>query len=180
MTNAVNGHVWCSAGDCWLYSVGSWPDFSRSDTLILLNTDWWPASCSSGQGFWLLIMRSRVLFPVLYENFSLQGKIPVVTMVWVVSRFRLKAPPGSSSSCISPRTSSGQRSRASWASQPQKSSTLSPQPGGRTTKVHKNMWCVEEKVVGFQDGVCISRTFSGKQNYLEECSSIGQRMTSLG
>ena len=58
----------------------------------------------------------------------------MVTMVWVVSRFRLKAPPGTSSSCISPLTSTGQRSRASWASQPQKSATLSPQPGGKTTK----------------------------------------------
>ena len=52
-------------------------------------------------------------------------------MVWVVSRFGLKAPPGISSSCISPLTSSGQRSRALWASQPQKSATLSRQPGGK-------------------------------------------------
>jgi len=28
----------------------------------------------------------------------------------------------------------GERSRASWASQPQKSAMLSPQPGGKTTK----------------------------------------------
>jgi len=42
----------------------------------------------------------------------------MVTMVWVVSRFRLKAPPGISSSCVSPLTSLGQRSCASWASQP--------------------------------------------------------------
>ena len=35
-----------------------------------------------------------------------------MSLVWVVSRFRLKAPPGISSSCISPLTSSGQRSRA--------------------------------------------------------------------
>ena len=55
-------------------------------------------------------------------------------MVWVVSRFRFKAPPGISSSCISPLTSSGQRSRASWASQRQKSATLSPQPGGKPRK----------------------------------------------
>jgi hypothetical protein len=61
-------------------------------------------------------------------------------MMWVVSRFRLKAPPGISSSCISPLTSSGQRNRTSWASQPQKSATLSPQPGGKPRKVHKNMW----------------------------------------
>ena len=55
-------------------------------------------------------------------------------MVWVVSRFRLTAPPGISSSCISPLTSSGRRSRASWASQPKKSATLSPQPGGKPRK----------------------------------------------
>ena len=64
----------------------------------------------------------------------MQGKIPAVTMVWVVSIFRLKALPGISSSCISPLTSSGQRSRASWASQTQKSATLSPQPGGKPRK----------------------------------------------
>ena len=58
----------------------------------------------------------------------------MVTMVWVVSRFRLKAPPGISSSYISPLTSLGQRSRASWASLPQKLATLSPQPGGKPRK----------------------------------------------
>ena len=57
----------------------------------------------------------------------------MVTMVWAVSRFRLKAHPGISSSCISPLTHE-QRSRASWASQPQKSATLSPQPGGKPRK----------------------------------------------
>jgi len=35
---------------------------------------------------------------------------------------------------ISPLTSSGQRNCASWASQPQKSVTLQPCPGGRITK----------------------------------------------
>ena len=55
-------------------------------------------------------------------------------VVWVISRFRLKAPPGISSSCISPLTSSGQRSRASWASQPQKSAALSPQPARKPRK----------------------------------------------
>ena len=55
-------------------------------------------------------------------------------MVWVVSRGRLEVPPGISSYYISPLTSSGQRSRASWASQPQKSATLSPQPGGKPRK----------------------------------------------
>ena len=34
----------------------------------------WPASWSSGQGLWLLIMRSRVRFPVLPWEFFLAGK----------------------------------------------------------------------------------------------------------
>ena len=58
------------------------------------------------------------------------GRIPVVTMVWVVSRSRLKAPPGTSSPYTSPLTPPGQRNCASWASQPQKSVTIPPQPGG--------------------------------------------------
>ena len=81
-----------------------------------------------------------------HGNFSLQGKIPVVTMVWVVSRFRFKAPPGISPSCISPLTSSGQRSRASWASQPQKSATLSPQPGGKPRKFIRTCGGIGEKI----------------------------------
>ena len=43
-----------------------------------------------------------------------------MTMVWVVSRSRVKAHPGTSSPYISPLTPSGQRNCASWASQPQK------------------------------------------------------------
>ena len=54
----------------------------------------------------------------------------MVTMFWVVSRSRLKAHPGTSSPYISPLTPSGQSNCASWASQPQKSVTLPPQPGG--------------------------------------------------
>ena len=54
----------------------------------------------------------------------------MVTMVWVVSRSRLKAPPGTSSPYISPLTPSGQRNCTSWASQHQKSVTLPPQSGG--------------------------------------------------
>ena len=42
-----------------------------------------PASWSSGQSLWLLIMRSRVRFPALPWEFSLKGKIPTVIMVWV-------------------------------------------------------------------------------------------------
>ena len=106
----------------------------------------WSASWSSGQGLWLLIMRSRVRFPVLPCEFSpCRERFPVVTMVWVVSRFRLKAPPGISSSCISPLTSSGQRSRASWASQPQKSATLSPQPREKSRKFIRTCGGIGEK-----------------------------------
>ena len=79
-------------------------------------------------------MRSRIRFPVLAWEFSLKGRIPAVTMVWVgYYNLGLRAllalhPP------ISPLTSSGQRNRASWASHIQKSVTLLPCPGGRTTK----------------------------------------------
>ena len=62
--------------------------------------------------------------------------------------FRFKGPPGTPSSYInlglrallalhapiSPLASSGQRNCASWSSQTQKSVTLLPCPGGRTTK----------------------------------------------
>ena len=104
-----------------------------------------PASWSSVQGLRLLIMRSRVRFPVLPWGFFLAGKIPVATMVWVVSRFSLKAPPYISSSCISPLTSSGQRRRASLASQPQKSATLSSQPGGKLRKFTRTCGGIGEK-----------------------------------
>ena len=54
--------------------------------------------------------------------------------------FRFKAPPGTTSSSITTHTTSGQRNCALWASQPQKSVTLLPCPGGRTTKSTKDMW----------------------------------------
>ena len=77
-------------------------------------------------------MRSRVRFPVLPWEFFLAGKDSRGDHG--LGRFRFKAPPGISSSCISPLTSSGQRSRVSLAFQPQKSATLSPQPGGKPRK----------------------------------------------
>jgi len=40
-----------------------------------------PASWSSGQS--LCLMRSRVRFPALPWEFSLKGRIPAMTMVWV-------------------------------------------------------------------------------------------------
>ena len=50
--------------------------------IALLSFSFRPASWSSGQSL-LLIMRSRVRFPVLPWEFSLKGKIPAVTMDWV-------------------------------------------------------------------------------------------------
>ena len=51
-----------------------------------------------------------------------------------------KAPPSTTSSSIITHTPSGQRNCASWVSEPQKSVTLLPFPGGRTTKSTKDMW----------------------------------------
>ena len=72
--------------------------------------------------------RTRVRFPALPWEFSLRGKIPAVT------------PPGTTSSSITTHKPSGQRNCASWVSQPQKSVTPLPYPGGRTTKSRKDMW----------------------------------------
>ena len=57
-----------------------------------------------------------------------------------LEEFWFKAPPRTTSSSITTHTPSGQRDCASWASQPQKSVTLLPCPGGRTTKSTKDMW----------------------------------------
>ena len=54
--------------------------------------------------------------------------------------FRFKAPPGTTSSSINTHTPSGQCNCTSWASQSQKSVTLLPCPGGRTTKSTNDMW----------------------------------------
>ena len=77
-------------------------------------------------------MRSRVRFAVLPWEFFLAGKNSRVDHVWVVSRFRFKAPAVISSPFISPLTSSGQR--PDDVSGDMKSATLSPQPGGKPRK----------------------------------------------
>jgi len=82
----------------------------------------------------LLIVRSRVRFPALPWEFSLKGRIPAVTMLWVSwynlgLRALLALHPS-----ISPLTSSGQRNCASWVSQTRKSVTLLSWTGGRTAK----------------------------------------------
>ena len=44
--------------------------------IFIVFTLFWPASWSSGQGLWLLIISSRVRFPVLPWEFFLAGKDP--------------------------------------------------------------------------------------------------------
>ena len=46
--------------------------YYRNCTILYFSL--WPASWSSGQGLWLLIMSSRVRFPVLLWEFFLAGK----------------------------------------------------------------------------------------------------------
>ena len=54
-------------------------------------------------------------------------------------------PPATTASSTTTHTPSGQRNRGSWASQPQKSVTLLPCPGGRTTKSTKGHVVALEK-----------------------------------
>jgi hypothetical protein len=75
-----------------------------------------------------------------HGDFSLKGKIPMATMVWVVQLNLGLRPLLVLHIHISPSTSSGQRNCDSWASQPQKSVTLRPQPGEETTKSIRDMW----------------------------------------
>jgi hypothetical protein len=99
-----------------------------------------PAPWSSGQSFWQLIVRSRVRFPVLPLGFFLEGEdshgdhgLGSLVELRLTPLLVLHIH-------VSPSTSSGQRNCASWASQPEKSATLRPQPGGETTKSIRDMW----------------------------------------
>ena len=87
----------------------------------------------------------------------------MVTMVWVVSRSRIKAPPGTSSLYISPLTPSGQRNCASWASQPQKSVKLPPQPGGgdHESSYDHVVALEKKKVVKIINFICTVLNFFG-------------------
>ena len=88
--------------------------------------------------------------------------------------FRFKGPPCTTSP-ISPLTSSGQRNRASWVSQPQKSVTLLPCPGGKTTKPVKDMWGIGGKKIYIQN---VTKTTQSaymndkKHNKLREINDI--------
>jgi hypothetical protein len=106
----------------------------------------WPASCSSGQSFWLLIMRSQVWFLAVPWGFFLEGEdshgdhglgslVELRLRPFLVVHIH-----------VSPSTSSGQCHCTSWASQPQKSVILQPQPGGETTKSIRDIWWHWRKV----------------------------------
>ena len=103
-----------------------------------------PASWSSGQS--------------LTTNHEVPGSIPGSTVVIFpegedsrgdhglgrLVEFRFKGPPDFTSSYI---TSSGQRNRASWTSQPHKSVTLLPCPGGKTTKSTRTCGGIGQKKI---------------------------------
>jgi hypothetical protein len=85
-------------------------------------------------------MKSRVRISVQPWRFFLEGEDPNGDHgLGSLVEFRLR-PLLLLHIHISPSTSSGQRNCASWASHPQKSVTLRPQPGGQTTKSIRDMW----------------------------------------
>jgi hypothetical protein len=98
-----------------------------------------PASWSSSQSFWLLIMRSRVWFPALPWGFFLEGEDSHGDHgLGILVEFRLRSLLVHIH--VSPSNASGLRNCASWASQPQKAVTLWPQSGGETAKSIRDMW----------------------------------------
>jgi hypothetical protein len=94
-------------------------------------------------------MRSRVRFPALKWGIFLEGEDShgdhgLGSLVELTLRPLLIL-----HIHVSPSTSLGQRNSAFWASQPQKSVTLRPQPGGETTKSIRDMWWHWEKIMQF-------------------------------
>ena len=73
--------------------------------------------------------------------------------------FRFKGPPDTTSP-ISPLTSSGQRNCASWASQPQKSVTLLPCLGGKTTKSTRTCGALDKNKFANNYGNILDREIS--------------------
>jgi hypothetical protein len=81
-----------------------WREMKWCEVKCILETiysTFWPASRSSDQSFWLLIMRSRVRFPVLPWGFFLEGEDPRGDHgLGSLVELRFKAPPGISYSYI--------------------------------------------------------------------------------
>ena len=138
-----------------------------------------PASWFGGQSSWLLNMRSRVRFPTLPCEFLLErGRRPWWPWSGQLVEIRFKAPPGTSDSPLnSPSFSSGQRNRAYWASHPQKSVTLQPQPGegGRPRSLRGHVVALEKKTCPY-DVYC-----TGLMSVpLEMISFTGRLLTTKG
>jgi hypothetical protein len=112
-----------------IHSVGRMKNVSILTTKAL-------TSLVDGQSFWLLIMRSRVRFPVLPWGFFLEGEDfhdDHGLGSLVVLGFKA---PFCTYFQISPPTSSGQRNCASWVSHPQVGYT-SATTGRGDHEVHK-------------------------------------------
>jgi hypothetical protein len=74
---------------------------NNNNNTYILTYSMGPASWSSGQRFWLLIMRSRVRISVLPWGFFLEGEDPLGDRcLGNLVEFRFKAPPGTSYSYI--------------------------------------------------------------------------------
>jgi hypothetical protein len=141
----------------FLPCLGVWYSRKQSKSVmkwVTLHPRQGPASWSSDQSFWLLIMKSRVRFPVLPWGFFLEGEDshgdPGLGSV-VERRLR---PFLVLHIHISPSTSSGQRNCAPWASQPEKSVTLRPQPGGEIMKSIRDIcrhWVGGTSHTGFRE-----------------------------
>jgi hypothetical protein len=123
-------------------TVGTWRLVTMYVIIFVFHTfPKGPASWSSDQSLWLLIIRSGFDSRFYHGNFPLGGGSP--WWPWFgylvgLGLGRLRNPLAFHLH-ISPLTSSGRRNRASWASQPQKSVTLRHSQRA-VHEVHENMW----------------------------------------
>ena len=131
-----NPTIWLSlAHSAQSHSILTSPPLQKSCSLMLWFTTslvvWWSESLTTYHEVPGSIPGSTV--GIFLEGENSHGDHGLGRLV----EFRFKAPPDTKSSYITTHTSSGQRNWASWASQPQKSVTFLPCPGGRTTKSTK-------------------------------------------
>ena len=107
-----------------------------------------------------------------------------MTMVWLVSRSRLKVPPGTSSPYISPLAPSGQRNCASWASQPQKSVTLNATARrGDHESSYEHVVALkknDQKMAATNDTASIGNKFSSAGITASNFSATGMRLNRTG
>jgi hypothetical protein len=99
-------------------------------------------------------MKSRVRFPDLPKGFFLEGEDPLGDYgLGSLVEFRFNAPPGTSYSYITIH-------HIGTTSQPQKSVTLRPQPGGETTKSIRDMWWYWGKTITHFTGIALQPLFN--------------------